>query len=114
VGVWFPSLLTLLLMGAAPQGTNPVHVGQWARTFDGHKWVAGVVQTGIAGTSAYPKCLALNLDDSGLPYSVWLHASDSLEVWVPIPGMPKAPGGTPNTGRWVGVGRGDRSRQLCT
>jgi hypothetical protein len=109
-----PALLAILAAGATQHGAGPVHVGQWARTFDGHRWYAGVVQVGIAGVSTHPQCLALNLDDSGLPGSVWLHASDSLEIWVPKAGGAKAPGGTPGTGRWVGIGHGDRSRQLCT
>ncbi len=108
-----PLFLTLVAIGPSRQAEAPVHVGQWARTLLRHKWLAGVVHTGIAGSSERPKCLSLNLDESGLPFSVWLHAEDSMEVWVPKPGAPASTGGHAGMGHWVGIGPADRTGQLC-
>ena len=109
---WASWFLSLLMVGSA-QAVGPIQVGQWARTQSGHRWLAGVVEVGIAGDSSHSRCLALNRDDSGFPYSIWLHNSDSLQVWVPKAGAPPRTGGHSHMGHWVGIGSAERSRQLC-
>ena len=111
-------IVGVLLAGVVHQGFGPLRVGQDARTLHGAKWLTGVVeyQPGLRAASnpaGRDSCLGLNLDSSGLPYSITLHASDSLEVWVTdAPASSSAPKAR-KTGHWVGVPLTVRRSELC-